>query len=357
MSRNRRKKVRSELHPPEKSSILLVPPTLAPPVSAALKARFHIDWKQINFLQFLFILSLFLFLLLYIFIPVLNEINWLRPHAYATTQIIDSAIVVIATLLSAGVIKVKKVDPWQKFRTKQMFYSLALSVVATLLVLLSIIQPPSLTHPQLVPIPFPPYHGTLVFNSMPSRPAEGYYWEQKTDSDGSCKFVRSNYHIATVNQKGFEICSAINTSFHNFAFEIDMTFLKPGNAAILFETTKQTAYQLTITSLGNYAQLSLAALSELDSQEPTIRGLIGPTLIVAAGQGPVQFALGFTNRIAVVVNNQMIFPYVNGLTTLNWRESDDSSSSGGIALGAFNSSDNQDIQTVVVFSHARAWAL
>jgi hypothetical protein len=192
---------------------------------------------------------------------------------------------------------------------------------------------------------------------MQSKTSKEYYWEQKTDSDGSCKFVGADYHVATSNQKGLEICPAINTNFHNFAFEIDMTFLKPGSAAILFEATDQSAYQLTITSLGNYAQLSLDALTGFDRQEPHVRGLIDPIPMVARDQGPVQFAPGYTNRIAVVVNNQTIVSYVNGLTTPTWKISDDASNQGGIALEAFNASDSQNTQTEVVFSNARAWTL
>ena|SRR5438034_9294916 len=359
MGRNRGKRTKRKPSPPAKSTIQLVSTTPSSPVPSPPKPRFHIDWKQVNFLQFLVIFALFLFLLLYIVIPVLNEINWIRPHAYAIAQIIGSSFVVIATILSAGVINVQKVNLWQKPKLKQAFYALAISSLATLIVLLTIVQPPPLvpTHPQLASIPYPPYHGTLVLNGMQSRPSKGYYWEQKTNSDGSCKFVGADYHVATSNQKGLEICPAINTSFHNFAFEIDMTFLKPGNAAILFEATNQTAYQLTITSLGNYAQVSLAVLSGLDSQEPNVRGLIDPILIVARDQGPVQFASGYTNRIAVVVNNQTIVPYVNGLTVPTLKRSDDSSNQGGIALEAFNSSDSQNTQTEVVFSNARVWAL
>lgn len=168
-------------------------------------------------------------------------------------------------------------------------------------------------------------------------------------------FIGAIYHIITVNKQNLEICRVINANFHNFAFEIDMTFLKTGHAALLFEATNQKAYQLTITSVENYAQLSLDALSGLDSQTPILRGLIDPVLIVARGQGPVQFGPGYTNRIAVVVDNQTIIPYINGQTAPDWRVSDDSSDQGGIGLEIFNSPDNQNLQTEVVFSNARAW--
>ena len=359
MSGNQRKKSKRKQRSPTKPTIQFVTPASPSSVAITPKPRFRIDWKGVNILQFTAIFALFMLLMLYLVIPLLNEVNWLRPHVYATAQIFGSSLVVVATFLSAGVIKFKQVNLWQKPKPKQAFYALAVSAFVTLIILIPIIQLPSpaATHLQLASIPYPPYRGTLVLNGMQSPTSKGYYWKSSTDSYGYCKFVGADYYVTASNQKSLEICPAINTSFHNFAFEIDMTFLKPGNAGLLFEATNQVAYQLTISSLGNYAQFSLAVLSGFDTQEPSVRGLVGPMPIVARDQGPVQFASGDTNRIAVVVNNQTIVPYINGLTAPTWRITDDSSSQGGIALEAFNSSDSSGAQTEIVFSNARAWEL
>jgi hypothetical protein len=79
------------------------------------KKHFHLNWKQVNFVQFVVIFSCFLFLTLFVIIPVLNEFNLLRPHTNALAQILSSALLALATILSMGLIYFQKVKILQRF--------------------------------------------------------------------------------------------------------------------------------------------------------------------------------------------------------------------------------------------------
>ncbi|HEY4036993.1 MAG TPA: hypothetical protein VGL94_23800, partial [Ktedonobacteraceae bacterium] len=71
-----------------RSTIQVVLPS-SPSIPSPTKKRFHIDWKQVNFVQFVAVFSCFLFLTLFAIIPVLNEFSLLRPHTNALAQILS----------------------------------------------------------------------------------------------------------------------------------------------------------------------------------------------------------------------------------------------------------------------------
>jgi hypothetical protein len=265
------------------------------------------------------VFSCFLFLTLFAIIPVLNEFSLLRPHTNALAQILSSAFLAFATILSVGFIYFQKVKIWQSFNPKQIIFDAVISVFAVFVLIASIMQFPSSSssfHPNLSRIPYPPYRqGTLVLDGMPNKPSSKYYWVQRTDSQASCKFVGSDYYVSTTKQDSVAWCELVNSDFHNFAFEIDMSFLKPGIASILFQLTNQASYELDIQSIGNGAELSLGVLSGFEKGKLNYRGLIQPMPIVARDEGPLVFSSGNTNRIAVVVIDQTMNIYVNGLTT------------------------------------------
>lgn len=316
-------------------------------------------WKQINFTHFIALFLIPLSFTIILVIPILYNFHLVRPVLESIAAPFIPATGIIVGALALGLFKF---SPLKFEKSKQLFFALAsgglLSIVLIAVALpIPLAQSSSYQDPPLTAIPYAPYKGVLVLNGMPTTPSKGYYWEQKANSYGSCKSVDGAYQVSTNNREDLEICSAINTDFKNFAFEVDMTFQHLGDASIFFEANSQAAYDLTISSLGNYAQFSLLVITGWGTQHLSSRSLVDLTPIILKNQGPVIFTPGVTNRIGIVVKNQTIVPYINGSYAPDWIKTDDTSTQGGIALGAFTPSDQTDTRTVVTFSDARLWTL
>lgn len=183
--------------------------------------------------------------------------------------------------------------------------------------------------------PYPPHTGALTFNDPLRDNSKGYQWEEGQRSFGNCAFSGGTYHSYQPQAGRFHSCTASNTDFSNFAFEVQMTMISGDYAGIIFcETTPNTFYSFTIDNNGTYI------LS---------RNVDGNIAGVQLATGSV--ALNQTYLIAVVVHGGMIDMYLNRapLTSVN----DGTYTHGQIAVLTGNATHSAE----TAFSNAKVWTL
>ena len=191
------------------------------------------------------------------------------------------------------------------------------------------------------PNPYPPYRGTLALYDLLSGNGNGYNWDEYVGSGYGCVFEEGTYHV--IAQLGFYFsCTANNTNFHNFTFEVQMTILKGDCGGIIFraDTRNNKLYFFQICTRGDYELYSYAGANTANAK--TLR--TGFSSAIATG-------LNQHNVIAVIANGSSFNLYVND----QWLNSitDSTYSNGQISLAA----SSYKSPTEVVFRNAKIWTL
>jgi hypothetical protein len=169
-----------------------------------------------------------------------------------------------------------------------------------------------------------------------------YGWDQKT---GSCDFTNGSYQVTESSVGFIQPCTAMNTNFSNFTYEIQMTIKTGGTGAeggMTFRADMSND-QLYILHLGTdgFYNLEVRANSSGDSSRTLKKGTIS------------NFATGFNqvHTLGIVANGDQISVYVdqNKITQVT-----DSTYSGG-AIGVI--SDYGSSTTKVVYNNAKIWQI
>jgi hypothetical protein len=166
-------------------------------------------------------------------------------------------------------------------------------------------------------------------------------WDQTSGSNGTCSFTGGSYHSSIPTAGFFQPCYAENTSFSNFAFQIDMLIKQGDEGGIIFraDNVSDKFYLFRIDTNGNYSLYQYK-----DNQGSHAVRLIGGTTGTIAGPGQsIQLTLvAQSSNLAFYLNQH----YLDGV-------SDGLYSSGKI--GVFGESATQP--TDVAFTNAKIWAL
>ena len=190
-------------------------------------------------------------------------------------------------------------------------------------------------------VPQNPYAngGTLVLNDPLLDNSKGNGWRTGVNPRGAtCEFRGGGYYSTQPTQGFFHSCSANNTDFSNFAFEVQMTLISGDYAGIIFcNATSDTYYLFRIGTDGSY---SLLLFSPANSE--------GVPLVT----GSISVNLFQPNLIAVVVSGGSINLYVNGqlIRSIN----DGTYTHGRIAVFSWNATGNV---AEAVFRNAKVWKL
>ncbi len=183
-----------------------------------------------------------------------------------------------------------------------------------------------------------PFSNTLVLDdSLSGNTSHNWFVGSNSSGTAACGFVSGGYQVSV--SSSFFLCSAQNTNFSNFTYEVQMQIIRGDCGGIMFRANPQavTAYYFPVCSNGQYGFFRFAGCS---------------TCVQTLTSGSIpNFAGSQLNRIAVVANGSRLDLYVNGQRIGG--TTDNHYSSGQIGVGMSVSS----AQTQVVFSNAKVWTL
>ncbi len=204
--------------------------------------------------------------------------------------------------------------------------------------------PTTTTGPQATPttantMPYPPPGATLALNDPLTDNSRGYNWTENNTSTGSCSFTGTGYDVTSPQTPLYHGCTAQNTDFSNFAYEIHLTFISGNCGAIIFrgDVSNHRYYYFRICANGTY-QLLLYTQSGYATRT-----------FADSSSSAIHMGLGQSNVIAVVANGSHIAAYVNDQPLISI--TDTTYSQGQIGVAA----DNDNSPTEIVFSNAKVW--
>ena len=190
------------------------------------------------------------------------------------------------------------------------------------------------------PDPYTPPNGTLaLYNQLNTNSVAN--WDDSVGANGACQYKDGAYHASTLKQNFFLYCTAYNTNFSNFAFEVQLSVIQGDCAGIIFRSNAPRFYFFRICQYGSYALYKY--VSNSGSTSTTLRQ--GSSSAINTGPGQ-------SNRIAVLANDSTISLYVNSQRIDSLTET--SFSQGEIGVVA---SDTGSTVTEVAYSNVKVWAL
>jgi serine/threonine protein kinase len=186
---------------------------------------------------------------------------------------------------------------------------------------------------------------TLALDDPLSDNSHGYRWEENNDTYGTCAFREGAHQVNAIHGGGTKFCQASNTTFSDFAYEVQLTIVQGERGGIVFrnDKTKGKSYYFSIGQDGTYA-LWLFVCPSASFDSCYFSG-------VGDGSSPaITIGLNQTNLIAVVARGNTIDLYVNNQRITSM--SDGSSSQGQIGVAV---SDVNGPPSEVVFRDAKVW--
>ncbi len=180
--------------------------------------------------------------------------------------------------------------------------------------------------------------GTLVFNDPLTDNSKGLDWQTGTnDNNASCSFANGGYDVTQPKTAYFHSCTAANTNYSNFAFEVQATMISGDYMGIIFCKEAANSYYIFIVHTDGSYSLQRNFDASLDD-----------AVTLVSGQAA---NMSNTNVLAAVDQNGTISIYLNHqlLKTV----SDNTYTSGQIGVLAGNDTDSAE----VVFSNAKVWQI
>ncbi len=182
-----------------------------------------------------------------------------------------------------------------------------------------------------------PFSANLKLTDPLTDNSKGNGWE----SNANCQFQASAYHVLDSQANTFNFCSAINTDFQNFTYQVEALLIKGDGIGITFRGNAKNnqIYRFTVFNDNSY---SLVAY--VDPTGTNARLLTNGNVTPAPN-------LSNTNTIAVVARGSSLTLYFNQavVTTFN----DSSYTHGQIGVQV----DNGTATAEGVFTNAQVWGL
>jgi hypothetical protein len=143
--------------------------------------------------------------------------------------------------------------------------------------------------------------GTPSIDDPLSNNNMGYAWGVLTTSwEGACWFTGKDYHIAISNSGYYWLwCAGRNIYLNNFAFQVQESMAKPGDAGIVFGYTADGFYRMDIGSAGTF---TLYQYTQNNKQTQTL---------ISGTSSAINSGLNQANVITLIVNNGNLYFYVN----------------------------------------------
>jgi hypothetical protein len=201
-----------------------------------------------------------------------------------------------------------------------------------------------------------PYGKTCVLSDPLGDNSKGYRWNQTSNSDGSgCEFKDGAYHVLALEGGSFVPCTASNTTFSDFAYEVKMRFVGGTQAngvfgGITFRYGNDgSCYAFLIGIYGR------------DILEKVPQGVLSNNNILDSGyldatNASFNKGLNQDNLVAVVVQGSSISVYINRAQVMTVVDTTYSSGHiGVIALVGQGATPNRNGSTEIAFSNAQVW--
>jgi transcriptional regulator with XRE-family HTH domain len=189
-----------------------------------------------------------------------------------------------------------------------LFYTLesrrGITLFSRLLALL-IIGSAIVAWPLLVsPDPYAPGKGRLVLNDPLKDQGQQFNWQEGWNENGAaCQFKRDAYYAIQPLAGYFHACIAQNTSFHNFAYEVEATLYQGDYVGIIFRAASSLDSQYYLFRVSRDGSYMLKRyVDRLDAHA-----------ILLDNGTSTQFhrGTGQSNKLAVVAQNQHLTLYIN----------------------------------------------
>ena len=182
-----------------------------------------------------------------------------------------------------------------------------------------------------------PFSANLKLSDPLVNNSKGSKWQE----DNFCKFQGSAYHAFDAQANTFTACSAINTNFSNFTFEVEAVLNSGDAIGITFRgnADKSQFYRLAIYTDGSYAVYLYVDNTGTNSRKLT-NGNITPTP-----------DLTNTNFLSVVARGSTMTIYFNKTEVTSF--TDPTYGSGQIGVAATDISKSAD----AVFTNLNVWQL
>jgi eukaryotic-like serine/threonine-protein kinase len=185
--------------------------------------------------------------------------------------------------------------------------------------------------------PYPPNTGNLVLNDSLVDNSKNWDWQLGTNNlNATCAFAKGGYDVTQPAQGFFHSCTAYNTNFSNFTYEVQMSMISGDYAGIIFcKETTDLYYLFRIYTNGTYSLLRNVD-ANIDHAIPLASGSV---------------AYSGTGIIGVVVSGGTISLYFNRHQIGS--VSDSTLTHGQIAVLTGNNTTSAE----TVFNNAKVWQL
>jgi hypothetical protein len=182
-----------------------------------------------------------------------------------------------------------------------------------------------------------PFSANRVLNDPLSDNSQGHGWE----SNDSCKFQANAYHVIDSQANTFNFCSATNTDFQNFTFQVEALLLKGDGLGITFRGNAKNnqIYRFTVFNDNSYGLVAY-----VDPTGTNARVLTSGTVTPAPN-------LSNTNTFAVVARGSSLTLYFNQAIVATFNDS--TYTHGQIGVEVDNATGTAD----AVFTNAQVWSL
>lgn len=162
--------------------------------------------------------------------------------------------------------------------------------------------------------------GKLVLNDPLVDNSRGWNWQTGTNQlNASCAFQNGGYDVTQPAQGYFHSCTAYNTDYSNFAFEVRVNYISGDYIGLIFCKESANSYYLFTINTNNTYKLLRNVDANINDAVPLVSGNVSFT------------SMGY---IAVVVDNSTISLYFN--RQLIGSTSDSAFTHGQIAVLAGN---------------------
>jgi serine/threonine protein kinase len=182
--------------------------------------------------------------------------------------------------------------------------------------------------------------GTIALNDPLQDDSNGYFWGG-SDSYGTCEFTGGVYQVNIIQGRS-HFCSASNTDFSNFTYEVQMRIIKGDCGGVSFRDDDATGklYFFRVCQDGSYSLFLFMGFNGTNAKTLT-----------SNSSSAIKTGLNQSNVIAVVANGSKLDLFVNGQKIDSVLDSTYSHGQIGVVADAVNN------QTEVVFSNAKVWKL
>lgn len=179
--------------------------------------------------------------------------------------------------------------------------------------------------------------GTPLIDDPLNDPATSN-WFHITEAGSSCDYVDGVYHIRPSLSDHSVICPMRDGWFTNYAFQVQLMFIAPGEGGLMFNNDGKAAYFFGIDPGGGYGLDVVKAAAT--------------TNLLTGNNAAINTGVNQTNLLTIVAFDGQIYLYAN--RQLLGHKADSTSINGQIGLFAQNAPDHV---ADIIFNNVKVWSL